>query len=111
MSQQIVQVAGDSLALGDLGEVLDLIVRHTQLFGGTVAERSVMVAESNQDDQQQHRAPKRYGQIESIDVHAKHGHVEAEQHEHSAKIGMEAPRSRCVNQKSDSALVDRDEDC
>src|SRR5271165_2056256 len=110
MSQQIVQVAGDSLALGDLGEVLDLIVRHTQLFGGTVAERSVMVAESNQDDQQQHRAPKRYGQIESIDVHAKNGNVEAEQHAHSAKVGVETARSRCINQKPDGALVQRDKD-
>ena len=40
VSQQIVQVARDALALRDLGEMLDLVVRHAQFFRRAVRKRS-----------------------------------------------------------------------
>ena len=51
------------------------------------------------------------GRLQTIDVDAEDGEIEADQHEHSAKTGMETAGCRCVNQQSNRALVERDKDC
>src|SRR5271157_5042740 len=57
VSQQIVQVASDALALRDLGQVLDLILGALKFFCCTVADRRVMASESHDGNQQQQRSP------------------------------------------------------
>ena len=73
VSQQIVQVAGDAFALGDLGQVLDLVVGHCVASPPHSGDRTDMVADSHQDDQQQHRAPKLDRQVQAVGVEAEDG--------------------------------------
>ena len=53
----IVQIAGNALALGDLGQMLDFVVGDSQLLFLRNGDGAIVVAEAYQDDQQQHRTP------------------------------------------------------
>ena len=98
VSQQIVQVARNAFALGNLGQVLDFVLGALQLFPCTVSQRSVMVAESHQDNQQQHRTPERQRQLEVVDAIAKDAEIKGNQPKHAAQVCVKATRRRCIHQ-------------
>src|SRR5664280_2692719 len=87
MSQEIVEVASNALALGDLGEMFDLVLRQLQLRFRTVRDRSEMVPNSHQDDQQQHGNPKPHRQLQAMRVKTTDDDLERDKAKHTSKIG------------------------
>src|ERR1019366_3704724 len=108
VSQQIVEVARDAFALGDLGQMCDLVLRKLKFFCRTVADRRVMASESHDGNQQQQRSPSTYGQMKPVGVEGENGDLQGNQHGHSAQVGVETARSRCVNQKCRGTAVEWD---
>src|ERR1035437_5914916 len=103
MSQEIVEVASNALALGDLGEMFDLVLGELQLRFRAVRDRSEMIPHSHQDDQQQHGQPKTDGQVLAVGVKTEDGDLERDKGKHTSKTGAQASGGDRIDQQAGAA--------
>ena len=107
MSQQIVQVAGNALALGHLGQMLDLVICDSKLLCRAVADAAVMGHEPHYDDQQHHRNPKWHRQVKAVGIDGKDGNVQCHQQGYPPKACGKASRGDCIDEQAGPVFVDR----
>src|SRR5664279_1104709 len=111
VSQQIVEVSSNAFPLGNLGEMFDLVLRELQFGFRTVRDRSEMVPNSHQDDQQQHRNPNPHRQVQAMRVKTKDGDLERDKAKHTSKIGAEASGGDRIDQQAGATTVEGNGDC
>ena len=97
------QITRDALALGDLGEMLDLLVGKSQLLLRTMHVRPEMVTHPHQNDQQQHRSPKTQRQLQVVGIDPQQGQTDHDEEERAPHPGREGPRPHGKHHKPATA--------
>src|SRR5664280_219964 len=91
--------------------MFDLVLGELQLRLRAVRDRSEMVPNSHQDDQQQHGNPKPHRQLQAMRVKTKDDDLERDKAKHTSKIGAEASGGDRIDQQAGAATVEGNGDC